>query len=83
MWARVLLIAAPFVLIALGGWCLVGSSLPAILRLVLRGQHLYAVEPTWRTLGLPLAALACWGGAVWLSLAIGPSREKAPDKLGD
>ena len=64
------LIAAPFLLIGLGGWCLVGSPWPAILRLVLQGQHIYAVEPTWRTVGLPLGTLACWGGAVWLSLQV-------------
>ena len=71
---RGLLIATPFVLLGLGTWLLVLSPWPSILRLVLRGQHLYAVRPTWTTLGLPLATVACWAGAIWLSLALSPRR---------
>ena len=72
---RILLIVTPFLLIALGGWCLLQSPWPAILRLVLGGQHLYAVEPTWRTVGLPLATLASWSAAIWLSLQVKPHRD--------
>ena len=71
---RLLLIAAPFPLIALGGWSLFRSPWPAILRLTLQGQHLYAVRPNWGTVGLPLVTLACWSVAIWLSLRVKTNR---------
>ena len=66
---RWLLIATPFALIALGGWCLVRSPWPSIWRLMLQGQHVL-VAYTWSTVGLPAVTVACFAAAVVISLKI-------------
>ena len=66
---RALAVAAPFLLLALGAWAFYASPWPAILRLMLGGAHVRVVW-TWRTLGLPLAAVAAWAGAIALSVRI-------------
>jgi hypothetical protein len=71
---RGLLIAAPFLLIGVGGWCLFRSPWPTLLHLVLTGQHVLVVRPTWTTVGLPAATVVSWGVAIWLSLIIKPQR---------
>ena len=68
-WLRWLMIAAPFLLIAVGGWCLVRSPWPSIWRLMLQGRHVL-VAYTWSTVGLPLATVACFTAAIVLSLQI-------------
>ncbi len=68
-WLRWLLIAAPFVLIAIGGWCLVRSPWPAIWRLMLKGDHVL-IAYTWSTVGLLAASLLCFAAAIALSLQI-------------
>ena len=62
-------IAAPFLLIALGGWCLVRSPWPSIWRLMLQGRHVL-VAYTWSTVGLPTATLICFAAAIAISLQI-------------
>jgi hypothetical protein len=69
---RLALIATPFLLLAVGAWALYCSSLPAILRLMLRGQRMGPVAMTWTTAGLPLVTVATWGAAIWISLLIKP-----------
>ncbi len=69
---RRLLVLTPFLLIALGGVCIVQSPWPEILRASLHGAHIAYVRPTWHTVGLPILAAASWGVAVWLSLQIKP-----------
>jgi hypothetical protein len=64
---RYLLIAAPFVLILVGAAIFYMSPWPAILRLMLKGARV-RVAPHWSTVGQPLLALACWGGAIVVSL---------------
>ena len=68
-WLRRLVIAAPFALIALGGWCLVHSPWPSIWRLMLQGRHVLVVY-TWSTVGLPAATVVCFAAAIALSLQI-------------
>ena len=68
-WLRRLYIAAPFLLIALGGWCLVRSPWPAIGRLMLQGRHVL-VAYTWSTVGLPAVTVACFVAAIAISLSI-------------
>ncbi|WP_174301770.1 hypothetical protein [Caulobacter sp. S45] len=63
------MIAAPFGLIALGGWCLVRSPWPSIWRLMLQGRHVL-VAHTWSTVGLPVAAAASFASAIVISLQI-------------
>jgi hypothetical protein len=69
---RRLLVVTPFLLLAIGAWAIYTSPWPAILRASLHGAHIGAVALTWTTLGLPLLALATWGGAIWTSLLIKP-----------
>ncbi len=64
---RRLLIAAPFVLIFIGGALFYFSPLPTILHLMLTGAHV-RIAPHWSTIGQPLLALACWIVAIVLSL---------------
>ena len=64
---RRLKIVSPFVLLALGAWCLVSSPWPSIWRLMLRHQQVI-VAYTWTTVGLPIAALVCFSGAIVISL---------------
>ena len=66
---RWLLIAAPFVLIALGAWCLVRSPWPSIWRLMLQGRHVL-VAYTWSTVGRLAASVVCFVAAIALSLQI-------------
>ena len=66
---RWLLIAAPFALIALGAWCLVGSPWPSIWRLMLQGRHVL-VAYTWSTVGRLIASIVCFAAAIALSLQI-------------
>ena len=68
-WIRRLLVAAPFLLIALGSWCLVRSPWPSIWRLMLQGRHVL-VAHTWSTVGLPTATAVCFAAAIALSLQI-------------
>ena len=63
------LIAAPFVLLALGFGALVSSPWPAIWRLMLQGRHV-VVAHTWRTVGLGGLALACFAAALVVSFNI-------------
>ena len=66
---RWLAIAAPFLLIATGGWCLVRSPWPSIWRLMLQGHHVL-VAHTWSTVGLPAATIVCFAAAIAISLQI-------------
>lgn len=68
-WLRGLTIAAPFVLIAVGAWCLVRSPWPSIWRLMLQGQHVL-VAYTWSTVGLLATTIACFAAAIAISLQI-------------
>ena len=68
-WLRRLTVAAPFVLIALGGWCLVRSPWPSIWRLMHQGRHVLVVY-TWSTVGLPLVTGLCFAAAIVISLQI-------------
>ncbi len=68
-WMRWPVIAAPFVLIAAGGWCLVRSPWPTIWRLMLQHRHVL-VAYTWSTVGLPTAAVLCFAAAIAISLQI-------------
>ncbi len=71
--SRLLLAASPFMLIALGGWCLVRSPWPAIWRLMLKGEHVQVVY-TWTTVGLPAVTTVCFALAIVISINI-----KRPD----
>ncbi len=66
---RRLLIAAPFVLMFIGGALFYFSPMPAILHLMLTGSRV-RIAPHWSTVGQPLLAAACWGVAIVLSLQI-------------
>ena len=68
-WLRRLAIAAPFVLIAVGGWCLVRSPWPSIWRVMLQGRHVL-VAYTWSTVGLPAVTVVCFAAAIAISLQI-------------
>ena len=70
---RLLITASPFLLIALGGWCLVRSPWPAIWRLMLKGEHVQ-VAYTWTNVGLPVVTAVCFVLAVVISINI-----KRPD----
>ena len=74
---RLLLVASPFLLISLGGWCLITSPWPAIWRLMLKGDHVQ-VAYTWTTVGLPAVTLACFVLAIAISIGI-----KRPQTSGD
>ncbi len=69
---RRLLVLLPFVLIGLGGWCLMASPWPEILKASLHGAHIGFVRLGWRTAGLPAVTVVSWAAAIWLSLVIGP-----------
>jgi hypothetical protein len=71
-WGRWLLIAAPFLLIALGGYCLVRSPWPEILRATLHGAHVSFIKLTFASVALPAITVVSWGAAIWLSLLIKP-----------
>ena len=66
---RRLLIAAPFVLIFIGGALFYLSPIPTIVHLMLTGARV-RVAPHWSTVGQPLLAAACWVAAIVLSLQI-------------
>jgi hypothetical protein len=66
---RRLLIAAPFVLIVVGGALFYLSPWPAIVHLMLTGARV-RIALRWSTVGQPLLALACWVAATALSLRI-------------
>jgi hypothetical protein len=67
--ARWVLIATPFLLLAVGTWALVNSPWPTVLGLMLRGQHIF-VPQTWRTVGLGGLAAVCFVGALAVSFTI-------------
>ena len=71
--ARILLIAAPFLLLALGTWALVSSPWPEILGLMAKGRHVFVVQ-TWKTVGLGVVAAAAYLGALALSYTIRSER---------
>lgn len=71
-WGRWLLIAAPFLLLALGGWCLIKSPWPEILRATLHGVRISYVKLTFSSVALPVVTVVSWGLAIWLSLLIKP-----------
>jgi hypothetical protein len=58
-----------FVLIGLGGLCLIVSPWPRILRSMIHGAHV-RVFPHWETVGLPLLTLLLWAGAIAVSLRV-------------
>ncbi len=66
---RRLLIAAPFVLIFIGGALFYCSPAPTILHLMMTGAHV-RIAPHWSTVGQPLLAAACWIVAIVLSLQV-------------
>ncbi len=66
---RRLVIAAPFVLIFIGGALFYFSPLPMIVHLMLTGARV-RIAPRWSTVGQPLLAAACWAAAIVLSLRI-------------
>ena len=66
---RGLLIAAPFVLILVGGALFYLSPWPRILHLMLSGARV-RIAPHWSTVGQPLLAVGCWVAAVVLSLQV-------------
>jgi hypothetical protein len=74
---RRLTVLLPFVLIGLGGLCLMASPWPEILKQSLHGAHINFVRLGWRTAGLPAVTVVSWAVAIWLSLRIGPRSEKA------
>ena len=67
--ARLVHIAAPFALLALGTWALVASPWPVIFGLMLRGQH---VTPALNrfTVGLGSIAAVCFVAALVVSYTI-------------
>jgi hypothetical protein len=67
--ARWVLIASPFVLLAVGTAALWTSPWPAVLGLMLRGQHVF-VPQTWRTVGLGFLAAVGYLGALVVSFNI-------------
>ncbi len=66
---RRLLIAAPFVLIFVGGALFYSSPAPTILHLMMTGARV-RIAPHWSTVGQPLLAAACWIVAIVLSLQV-------------
>jgi hypothetical protein len=66
---RGLLIAAPFVLLAVGFGMLVASPWPAIFGLMIRGQHV-VVGQNWRINGQLGVAVVCFVGALAISFNI-------------
>jgi hypothetical protein len=66
---RRLLIAAPFVLIFIGGALFYLSPIPTIVHLMLTGARV-RIAPHWSTVGQPLLAGACWVAATVISLQI-------------
>jgi hypothetical protein len=71
-WGRWLLIAAPFLLIALGAFALVCSPWPEILRASLHGVHISYIKLSWQSVALPIVTVVSWGLAIWLSLLVKP-----------
>jgi hypothetical protein len=69
---RWLLIAAPFLLIALGAFCLIRSPWPEILHASLHGVHISYIKLSWQSVALPIVTVVSWGLAIWLSLLIKP-----------
>jgi hypothetical protein len=67
--ARLLLIATPFVLLAVGTWALTASPWPAIWGLTLKGRHVF-VPYNWSSVGLGAIALGCYLAALVISFNI-------------
>ncbi len=68
-WISWLVVAAPFALIAVGGWCLVRSPWPSIWRLMLQHRRVL-VAYTWSTVGLPAITVITFVAAIVISLQI-------------
>jgi hypothetical protein len=67
--ARWALVAAPFMLLAVGTWALWTSPWPAVLGLTLKGQHVF-VPMTWRSVGRGALAAVSYLGALGISFTI-------------
>ena len=67
--ARGAWIAAPFVLLVIGGYALWRSPWPTIWRLMEKGDRVL-IAYTWSTVGLPVLSAACFIAAVAISLTI-------------